>query len=169
MITITVLLFVFTIVSAIAYQSASVENRSIDGRFPKEDVILGYSHVPSNRRTWTQVEIRIVAFYAEYYKMSNDELIEKLSNLLGRQKSTVVRKMNRLRGIHTGKAPYSSQDDYDAAIEIRTTPVNEMRNKVLSLFKEIGISPSYLVSSGFFHTQSNAIRTNRLTSNLAVS
>jgi hypothetical protein len=138
MITITVLLFVFTIVSAIAYQSASVENRSIDGRFPKEDVILGHSHkdiiyghshVPSNRRAWTKDEILIVAYYAEHYKMTNDALLKLLAETLNRSKSSVVRKMNRLRAVHTGKAKYASHTDAECATLMRV--LNEFDGRII--------------------------------------
>ena len=61
-----------------------------------------------------------MAYYAEYYKMNNQELLNLLAETLNRSKSSVVRKMNRLRAVHTGKAKYASDVDIECATLMRS-------------------------------------------------
>ena len=76
----------------------------------------------NTKQAWTLSETVIAAYASLNYKMSNKDLISFISNVLGREESAVIRKMNRIRGIGTGKSPRASKDDITAynAISNRT-------------------------------------------------
>lgn len=63
------------------------------------------------RASWSIEETLLVAYIAFNYKTSNTHLIHYVSNALGRKKSSVVRKINRLRATQTDKCPYASNLD----------------------------------------------------------
>ena len=65
---------------------------------------------------WSFNEIWIVAYIAFNHKTSNKELIRYVSACMNRTESSVVRKINRLRGVKTGKSPNASSEDYDVVV-----------------------------------------------------
>lgn len=72
---------------------------------------------------WTESEVLVAAYIAENYRMTNDDLLEDISNMLNRSKSALVRKINRLRAVHTCKAPFATELDRSSAVTMK------MRNK----------------------------------------
>lgn len=74
----------------------------------------------------------IMAFVAEHFKTSNKELIESLSHHMGRSQTSVLRKISRLRGIETGKSPYSSVTERKFVNDISKTGLENREN--LKLF-----------------------------------
>ena len=67
-----------------------------------------------NKQPWSFEETMIVAYISLNYKMVNRDLISFVSDTLERDESTVIRKMNRIRGIGTGKSPRASMNDIGA-------------------------------------------------------
>ena len=68
----------------------------------------------NTKQAWTLSETVIATYASLNYKMSNKDLISFISNVLSREESAVIRKMNRIRGIGTGKSPRASKDDITA-------------------------------------------------------
>ena len=64
----------------------------------------------------------MAAYIAQNYRMINKDLLKEISALLNRSESALVRKINRLRAVHTGKAPYATELDKGAAITMKELP-----------------------------------------------
>ena len=65
-------------------------------------------------KRWLYDELIVASFIATYYKTSNDRLIGYTALEMDREASSLVRKINRLRGIKTGKSPNASKRDITA-------------------------------------------------------
>ena len=59
---------------------------------------LQNDEVVLKKGTWTFDEVFIIAYIGFNYRTSNSELLEYISICMKRKKSTVVRRINRLRG-----------------------------------------------------------------------
>lgn len=68
---------------------------------------------------WSESEVLVAAYIAENYRMTNDNLLEDVAYMLNRSKSSLVRKINRLRAVHTGKAPYATELDKSSAVSMK--------------------------------------------------
>ena len=84
--------------------------KRLEKRIPAGRVQMSFN----NKQAWPLEETILVAYITLNYKMSNKDLISFVSNILHRDESAVIRKMNRIRGIGTGKSPRASKDDITA-------------------------------------------------------
>jgi len=65
-------------------------------------------------KKWQEAELIVASFIATYYRTSNDMLIGYTALEMNRKTTSLIRKINRLRGIKTGKSPNASKMDIDA-------------------------------------------------------
>ena len=106
--TVQLLIMVF-IAIAVLVVIASVVNES---RKDKKEIL----EIPEKEvyTKWNDSSNFIIAFIARYYKTSDKGTIRALSLALNRSETSITRKISRLRGIRTGKSPYSNASEREA-------------------------------------------------------
>tara|TARA_R110002051_G_C8652771_1_gene487835 strand:+ start:522 stop:965 length:444 start_codon:yes stop_codon:yes gene_type:complete len=77
---------------------------------------LQNDEVVLKKGTWSFDEVFIIAYIGFNYRTSNSELLEYISICMKRKKSTVVRRINRLRGVKSGKANDASKLDLNVVL-----------------------------------------------------
>tara|TARA_R110000765_G_scaffold410867_1_gene509692 strand:+ start:1898 stop:2359 length:462 start_codon:yes stop_codon:yes gene_type:complete len=103
-------------------------------RLLKDISTWGNSLVPRTyeRRSWTLPETVIVAYVSLNYKTSNKELISFVSDVLDRKESTIIRKMNRIRGVRTRKSLKASKNEI-IAYDVLKGETSEFSNSAFQM------------------------------------
>ncbi len=91
---------------------------------------------------WNDSSNFIIAFIARYYKTSDEGTIRLLSVALNRSETSITRKISRLRGIRTGKSPYSNASERKAISTVYDIDSDDAVDKVIEFMDELKISQS---------------------------
>ena len=98
---------------------------------------LQSDEVVLKKGTWTFDEIFIIAYIGFNYRTSNEDLMEYVSICLKRKKSTIIRRISRLRGIKKGKANGVSNLDLSAVLDYDSKSEGERFYQFCKMMQDI--------------------------------